>query len=74
MAHGAGGRLVAGAVRLGDLDDRVGNLHAGEVIELSLTSSSQLPALVGKLEQRLLTEHLSGVPLGKLMRDAGSTV
>ena len=34
MAHGAGGRLVAGAVRLQDRNDRVGDLRAGEVIEL----------------------------------------
>jgi hypothetical protein len=74
MAHGAGGRLVAGAVRLRDIDDRVGNLHAGEVIELTLTSSKHLPALVGKLDARLVTEHLQGVPLGQLIRDAGSTV
>ncbi|MBV9607050.1 MAG: NAD-dependent epimerase/dehydratase family protein [Solirubrobacterales bacterium] len=74
MAHGAGGRLVAGAVRLRDLDDRVGNLHAGEVIELTLTSSRQVHALVSRLEERLLTEHLRAVPVGQLMRDAGSSV
>jgi hypothetical protein len=74
MAHGAGGRLVAGAIRLRDLDDRVGNLHAGEVIELALTNSRQLPTLVGKLDRRLVTEHLQAVPVGQLIRDAGSTV
>jgi hypothetical protein len=74
MAHGAGGRLVAGAIRVGDLDDRVGNLHAGEVIELTLTSPAQLPRIVGKLNRRLVTEHLQGVPVGQLIRDAGSTV
>jgi UDP-N-acetylglucosamine:LPS N-acetylglucosamine transferase len=74
MAHRAGGRLVAGAIRLRDLGDQVGNLHAGEVIELTLTSSRQLPALVGKLDRRLVTEHLEAVPVGQLMRDAGSTV
>src|ERR1700729_4017852 len=41
MAHGAGGRLVAGAVRLQDKDDRVGHLHAGEVIELECTNPPQ---------------------------------
>jgi hypothetical protein len=61
-------------VRLHDLDDRVGNLHAGEVIELTLTNPRRLPALVGKLERRLVNEHLQAVPLGQLMRDAGSTV
>jgi hypothetical protein len=74
MAHGAGGRLVAGAVRIRDIDDPVGNLHAGEVIELTLTSSQQVPALIGKLDSRLVTEHLQAVPLGQLLRDAGSTV
>jgi hypothetical protein len=72
MAHGAGGRLVAGAVRLQDRDDRVGRLHAGEVIELTLSSSRQCSALVGKLDRRLVTEHLQAVPVGQLMRDAGS--
>jgi UDP-glucose 4-epimerase len=74
MAHGAGGRLVAGAVRLQDKDDRVGNLHAGEVIELTLTSTRQIPSLIAKLDSRLLTEHLQAVPVGQLMRDAGSSV
>jgi UDP-N-acetylglucosamine:LPS N-acetylglucosamine transferase len=74
MAHGAGGRLVAGAVRLRDTDDRVGHLHAGEVIELTVTSSGQVAQLVGKLDHGLVTEHLRAVPVGQLMRDAGSSV
>ncbi len=74
MAHGAGGRLVAGAVRLQDGDDRVGNLHAGEVIEVRLTSARQLSDVINRLERRLVTEHLRAVPVGQLMRDAGSSV
>jgi hypothetical protein len=74
VAHGAGGQLVAGAVRLNDRGDPVGNLHAGEVIELTLTSAQQVPALVGKLDRRLLREHLRAVPVAQLMRDAGSSV
>ncbi|MBV8713115.1 MAG: NAD-dependent epimerase/dehydratase family protein, partial [Solirubrobacterales bacterium] len=74
MAHGAGGRLVAGAVRLQDGDDSVGRLHAGEVIELTVATSRQCPALVGKLDRRLTTEHLQAVTIGQLMRDAGSSV
>ncbi len=35
LAHGAGGRLIAGAVRLDDHGDTVGHLHPGEVIELT---------------------------------------
>jgi hypothetical protein len=74
MARGAGGRLVAGAVRLRDKDDRVGNLHAGEVIELTVSSSRQCSALVGKLDQRLAVEHLHAVPVAQMIRDAGSSV
>jgi hypothetical protein len=74
MAHGAGGRLVAGAVRLEGDRDRVGNLHAGEVIELRVTSSEQVSDLISKLDRRLVTEHLRAVPVGQLMRDAGSSV
>jgi hypothetical protein len=61
-------------VRLQDKDDRVGNLHAGEVIELTLTSSRAIPSLIAKLDSRLVTEHLRAVPVGQLMRDAGSSV
>jgi len=73
MAHGAGGRLVAGAVRLQDKDDRVGNLRPGEVIELECTSSKQLAMLVTKLDRGLLTFHLRAVPVGQLIRDSGSS-
>jgi len=74
MAHGAGGRLVAGAVRLQDKDDRVGDLHAGEVIELHCTDAKQVTMLVGKLDRGLVTFHLRAVPVGQLMHDAGSSV
>jgi hypothetical protein len=74
MAHGAGGRLVAGAVRLQDIDDSIGRLHAGEVIELSLGSATQLQTLVDKLGRGLTRQHLRAVPVGQLMRDAGSSV
>ena len=74
MAHGAGGRLVAGAVRLEDRDDRVGRLHAGEVIEITVTSARSMSGLVGKLDRGLLTDHLRAVPVGQLIRDAGSPV
>jgi hypothetical protein len=74
MAHGAGGRLVAGAVRLQDKDDRVGHLHAGEVIELECTNPSEVSMLLGKLDRGLLTFHLRAVPVGQLIRDSGSSV
>jgi UDP-glucose 4-epimerase len=74
MAHGAGGRLVAGAVRLQDRDDSVGHLRPGEVVELECRSSKQITMLVGKLDRGLVTFHLRAVPVGQLIRDAGSSV
>ena len=74
MAHGAGGRLVAGEVRLQDSDDSVGHLRAGEVVELHCTSVKQVTMLVGKLDRGLVTFHLRAVPVGQLIRDSGSTV
>ncbi len=72
MAHGAGGRLVAGAVKLSDADDSVGALRPGEVVELTVDKSAALRPLLAKLELELRDQHLSGVSLGRLMRDAGT--
>jgi len=69
-AHAAGGNLVQGAVRLQDADDPIGQLHAGEVIEFSLTKTSGLQPLLGKLLSGLRAGHLDAVPIGRLMRDA----
>ncbi len=72
LAHGAGGRLIAGAVRLSDAGDAVGPLHAGEVIELTAARRGDANALLGKLRQQLRADHLTAVPVGRLMRDSGS--
>jgi hypothetical protein len=74
FAHGAGGRFVAGAVKLDDPDDSIGNLHPGEVVELTIRDASALLPLLDKLGARLVAEHLHGVPVGRLMRDAGARV
>ncbi len=74
LAHGAGGHLVAGAVRLQDRDDAVGPLHAGEVIEFRPRSSAYVGVLVQRLEDALVADHLVAVPVGRLMRDAGAQV
>ncbi len=74
LAHGAGGRLVAGQVRLDDTGDKPGRLHAGEVVELTVSSSSEITSLLAKLRATLATDHLSAVPVGRLMRDAGNSV
>jgi UDP-glucose 4-epimerase len=72
FAHGAGGRLVAGAVRLQDSDDSVGQLRPGEVVEFKVASASQLEPLAAKLVRGLRTDHLRAVPVGRLMHDADS--
>ena len=74
LAHHAGGRLIAGAIRLDDRDDTIGALRPGEVIEISTTSDANLTRIVGKLERELATKHLAAVPVGRLMHDAGSSV
>jgi hypothetical protein len=74
IAHGAGGRLVAGAVRLQDRDDPLGRLRPGEVVEVAVTSPRQLTALLGKLVVGLRANHLAAVPVGRLVRDASTSV
>jgi hypothetical protein len=69
-----GGRPVAGAVQLQDTDDHVGRLHAGEVIELRPASPAAVGTLVERLDQDLVAQHLSAVPVAQLLHDAGSTV
>ncbi len=39
VAQGAGGQLVAGAVRLQDRDDSLGSLHPGEVVEVVVSAT-----------------------------------
>jgi hypothetical protein len=72
FAHHAGGRLVAGAVLLHDADDSLGDLRAGEVVELKVGSDGQLQQVLGKLVNGLREGHLAAVPVGQLMRDAVS--
>jgi UDP-glucose 4-epimerase len=74
FAHGAGGRLVAGAVKLGASHTAVGTLRPGELIELTASKPSDVARLVRELSSRLRTEHLQAVPVARLMRDAGVPV
>jgi hypothetical protein len=69
-AHGAGGRLVAGAVQLKDADDPLGELRPGEVVEVSVTNLGTLEPVLAKLLSELRQDHLSAVSIGRLMRDA----
>jgi hypothetical protein len=74
VAHGAGGRLIAGAVRIIDRDDSLGSVRPGEVIELSVATPQQWQAAINRLSSTLRNERLSAVPVGRLMRDAGPRV
>jgi UDP-glucose 4-epimerase len=74
MAHRAGGRLVAGAVHVDGNARTLGDIHPGEVIELSVPRSGNATGLVRKLRQELHSEHLSAVPVGRLIHDSGSKV
>jgi UDP-glucose 4-epimerase len=74
FAHGAGGRLVAGAVKLDDPDDSVGRLRSGEVVELTVRNAGTLLPMLEKLNGRLIAQHLRAVPVGRLLRDAGARV
>jgi hypothetical protein len=74
IAHHAGGRLVAGAVKLDDKDDKLGSLRPGEVVEISVRNATDAAALIDKLRSQLVAQHLSPVSIGRLMRDAGVSV
>jgi hypothetical protein len=74
MAHRAGGRLIAGAVRVDDTGDSLGRLHAGEVIELTVKRTADVLPMLEKLRVALAAGHLNAVPVGQLMHDAGASV
>jgi UDP-glucose 4-epimerase len=74
LAHRAGGRLIAGAVRLYDHDDHLGPLRAGEVIELSVMRGTDVQPLLQRLSADLGKAHLRAVSVGRLMHDANATV
>ncbi len=74
LAHRAGGRLIAGAVHVYDHNDPVGQLRAGEVIELSVTPNTDVQPLLRKLSGDLSKSGLRAVTVGRLMRDANTAV
>ncbi len=74
VAHAAGGRLVGGAVKLRNAHDKLGALHQGEVVEISVSNASEVGALIDKLRAQLAAQHLQPVPVGRLMHDAGQAI
>jgi hypothetical protein len=72
FAHGEGGRLVAGAVKIdGTYPAGPLRLHAGEVIELKVDNIDAARAELHKIWRRLQLAHLRAVPVGRLISDAG---
>ncbi|HWC86024.1 MAG TPA: glycosyltransferase, partial [Solirubrobacteraceae bacterium] len=70
FAHGAGGRPIAGAVRING-NEAIGRLHAGDVVELHVRDEQSLLPMLIALHRRLREQGLHAVPVGQLMRDAG---
>ena len=62
VAHGAGGKLIAGAVRLDEPGDQLGHLHAGEVIELTVSGPDSSAADAGQAQQRAARRRSFGGP------------
>ena len=69
LAHGAGGRLVGGAVKVDDLNDHFGQLRPGEVVEVAAKKPQELLRLLSKLEGGLQAAHLRAVPVARLLHD-----
>jgi hypothetical protein len=61
-------------VRLDDRDGNTVRLRAGEVVEMSVSNAADAQMLIAKLRRELSLEHLTAVPVGRLMRDAGVSV
>jgi len=74
FAHGAGGRPVAGAVRVDDNGDPFGRVHAGEVVEVNAGSVAATLDELARLCRALRAHHLSAVPVGRLLHDSGTPV
>jgi hypothetical protein len=69
LAHGAGGRLVGGAVKIDDPGDHFGQLRPGEVVEVAVKTPHELLHVVARLEGGLRAAHLRAVPVGRLLHD-----
>jgi UDP-N-acetylglucosamine:LPS N-acetylglucosamine transferase len=74
FARGCGGRLIAGQIKLGASSFKIGKLHAGEVIEIRVTSVAAAIEELQRLDGMLLNDHLQSVPVQSLLRDSGTQV
>jgi hypothetical protein len=72
LAHGDGGRLVAGAVKLSDHGRWPTRLHKGEIVELQVKNVADARVLLGRLDRVLRHDGVhKGVPVTKLLTDSG---
>ena len=64
---------MAGAVLIDDRGDGR-PFHAGEVVELRISRTTNVTTLIATLRRELRTDGLRGVPVSRLMRDGGVSV
>jgi processive 1,2-diacylglycerol beta-glucosyltransferase len=74
VAHHAGGKLVAGKVKVGRRWNALSHLRSGEVIELQVTSLDGAITQLLQLDHQLRADHLRAVPIGQLIRESGLQV
>jgi hypothetical protein len=74
FAHGAGGRPVAGAVRVDDRANPFTRLHAGEVVEVNGGNVGLAVVELHNLCRELRAHHLRAVPVSRLLHDSGTPV
>ncbi|HET9721278.1 MAG TPA: NAD-dependent epimerase/dehydratase family protein [Solirubrobacteraceae bacterium] len=74
FAHGAGGRPVAGAIRLSGRDDPFRRCRPGDVIEVNGGSLNGTLLQLNRLAHALRSHHLTAVPVGRLLRESGVPV
>lgn len=74
LAHSAGGRLVAGAVRISHVNQIPSKLKLGEVVEIRPSTIKSQLAQLSVLSEQLHDQGLNGVPITTLFKDAGQSV
>jgi hypothetical protein len=74
LAHSAGGRLVAGAVRISHVNQIPSKLKLGEVVEIRPSTIKSQLAQLSALSEQLHDQGLNGVPITTLFKDAGQSV
>ena len=72
LAHGDGGRLVAGAVRLSDHGHWPDRFQKGEIVELQVKNAADARVLLERLGRVLRQDGLEhAVPVTRLLKNSG---